>query len=116
MRLSDFKDEEAIDVLADLLSPAAIIMGDPEMEKIGNSGKPKLLMAQYALKAHKKEVIEVISILHRTPVKDLKFTVASLLKDLMDILNDPELQELFFSPGQMTDVASSGSVTGNTEA
>lgn len=116
MRLSDYKNEEAIEVLADIIEPAAYIMADPEITKLFNSGKPKLLVVKYALKEHKQDVIEVIAALHRSKPEDLKFTMVSLIKDLLDLLNDPELLQVFTLQGQETDGEHSGAVMETTTA
>lgn len=114
MRLSDYENEEAVEVLADMIEPAAIIMADPRVAEMFNSGKPKILLVKYALKEHKKSVVELIAALHRQKPKELKFTMISLIKDLLDIMNDPELQSVFTLQGQETEGEHSGAVTETT--
>ena len=109
MKLSDFKDEEAIDVLADIIEPAARIMADNGMREMIESGVPPVELIRNALKARKKEVIEIIATLHRVPVEECHFNVASLARDLMDIVSDPELTQVFTSQVQTTASVSSGS-------
>lgn len=115
MRLSDYKNEEAIDVLADMIEPAAMIMTDPKVADMFNSGKPRILLVKYALKEHKKNVIELVAALHRQKPKELKFTMISLVKDLLDVMNDPELQSVFTLQGQNSESMSSGSAMESTE-
>ena len=116
MRLSDYENEEAIEVLADVIEPAAYIMADPKITELFNSGKPKLLIVKHALREHKQEVIEVIAALHRKKPEELKFTIVSLVKDLLDLLNDPELLQVFTLQGQETDGEHSGAVMETTAA
>ena len=111
MRLSDSKNGEAIDVLADLIEPAARIMSDPKIPEIYNSGEPKLLLVRHILKEHKDDAINLIAILHQKPIEELNFTMISLVADMLDILNDPELEQVFTLQGQKTDGERSGAVT-----
>ena len=114
MRLSDYENEEAVEVLADMIEPAATIMADPKVAEMFNSGKPKILLVKYALKEYKKSVVELIAALHRQKPKEFRFTMISLVKDLLDILNDPELQSVFTLQGQETEGEHSGAVTETT--
>jgi hypothetical protein len=114
MRLSDYKNEEALDVLAEILEPAAIIVADKELVKLAGNAKTRIKAASYALKEHKKEVIAIIAALHRQEPEELEFSVASIGIELLDIFNDPALQEVFLSQGQMTSSESFGSATATT--
>jgi hypothetical protein len=56
MKLSDYKDEAALDLLAELIEPAAEIMGDQEVieaAKIENMAR----VASVAIKRHKRAVL-----------------------------------------------------------
>ena len=50
MNLSDYKGEDAIDMLADLFEPAAYIMADKEVAEIARSGKPTIKLIKPMLK------------------------------------------------------------------
>lgn len=115
MRLSDYENEEALDLLADLIDPAARIMADKKVEAMVKSKKPALLIASHILKKHKKESIEIVSALHREDPGKYRFTAISLLNDLLDILNDEQVIGLFTSQGQTTERTYSGSATESTE-
>jgi len=115
MKLSDVKDEEALDLLANILDPLSVIMTDKDFVDIIRSGKPKLLAAKTAIKSHKKELIEVIAAMHEKSPEEYHFTVISLTRDVLDILNDPELQVVFTSQSQMMPGESFGSATENIE-
>lgn len=117
MKLSAFKGEEALDVLADLIDPAAKIMGDKEVEAIYNSGKTKLHLAKYIIKNHKKEVLEILAALERQDPEEYakNVTIVTLPLKLIELLNDEDLMLLFQSQGQTKNETSSGSVTENIE-
>lgn len=122
MRLSDFKGEEAIDVLADIIEPLTSIINDSEIKKMAKQEKrpAAVKFLKPMLKNHKSELIEVLAILNRKPVEEFKdeMTLVNLPVMVLDLINDPEVQKLFRSQGQktVTPLASSGSATENTEA
>ena len=77
----------------------------------------KLNAVQYAIKNHKKSVVEILSILNgEAPETYLnKVTLFTLPKELLAILNSEEVASLFTSLGQNEGATSSGSATENTE-
>jgi hypothetical protein len=124
MRLSDYKGEEAIEVLADIIEPLTAILGDEDMKKLvaDNKGKKVAPVAYIKpiLKNHPKEVIAVLAGIEKEPVEEYekKVNVLTLPMKLLELMNDPQMQSLFTSQGQ-TDMNSqphSGSATENTEA
>lgn len=97
MKLSDIKGEAAIDALADLMEPAAAIFADENIQRSISSGEPKLLLAKKLLKLHKKEVIKILAILDGEDPATYEPTLLSLPVKLLEILNDPDLADLFTS-------------------
>lgn len=97
MKLSDIKGEAAIDALADLMEPAASIFADENIQRSIRSGEPKLLLAKKLLKLHKKEVIKILAILDGEDPATYEPTLLSLPVKLLEILNDPDLADLFTS-------------------
>jgi hypothetical protein len=114
VKLSDFKGEKAIDVLADLLEPAAEIMTDSVIVSTIRSGE-KIKAVKLALKGHKQAVIKILAITEGVDPKQYEPNVFSLPAKLLEILNDPELIGLFRLQSQTEENNSSGSVTENTE-
>jgi len=107
MKLSEFKGERAIEVIADLIEPIADIASDPKCAdlfhgdvKKGESARDagiRNLKAKvpYLLKTHKKSVIAILAILSDAPVESMNlFTIA---KGVVEIFSDKELIELFTS-------------------
>lgn len=120
MRLSDFMGEEALDVLADIIEPLTMVLSDAEIQELSKSKPAPVKYIKPMLKNHKGEIIEVLARLNNKPVEEYKksVTLITLPKELLDLINDPEVQSLFHSQGQtdLTSLASSGSATENTEA
>lgn len=118
MKLSEIKGERALDVLADLIEPAALIMADPKIKAYSESKKPLVGLIGQLIKGHKKEVLKILAVLEgeKPEVYEQKVNVFSLPAKLLDILNDPELKNLFTLQGQTTDSESSGSATASIGA
>ena len=106
MRLSDFKGEEAIAVLADIIEPLSVIATDEKVKQAFRDGS-KMKVAQAILKNHPKAIIAVMARLDNTPVDEYNVTLFTLPLKLLEILNDKELTSLFQSQEQMGDATSS---------
>lgn len=111
-KLSEYKDGEALDLLADLLEPVSLILADKEVVK--RFKKNKLKGISYCIKKHQKQVIEVMAYLEGVPVKEYHCNLISLPKTVLDILNDKELMDFFGLQLQTGTEESFGSVTENT--
>ena len=116
MKLSDFKGEKALDILADLIEPASEVFGDKEVLAAFQGGK-RLNAVKLAIKNHKPAVIKILAVLEgETPEEYAeKITLFTLPMKLLQILNDPELLQAFSSQGQTGDATSSGSASESTE-
>lgn len=117
MKLSDYKGEEALLVLADLIEPVGEIMTDKEVLKDLTKGGNKFSAIAVAIRKHTKAVIALLAALERKdPVEYAhEVTLATLPAKLLEILNDPELAQLFTSQGQTGDATSFGSASEKTE-
>lgn len=120
MRLSDFRGEEALDVLADIFEPLALICADPEIQSLREQPRPMMDYIKPILKNRKKEIIQILARLNNQPEEEYKanLSLVTLPLQILEFMNDPEIQSLFFSQSQSPaePLASTGSVTENTEA
>lgn len=115
MKLSDFKDEAALDLLAEIIDPAAEIFSDTKIANIlRNNGAPAEAV-KIAIRNHKKSVIQIMAAMEGVPFEEYHCNVFSLPIKLLEILNDKELVEFFTSQGQIMEEKSSGSATVNTK-
>ena len=66
MRLSDYKGEEALDVLADIIEPLTYILSDDEIQQLQKSEVPQPIIkfVKPAIKNHKKELIQILARLY----------------------------------------------------
>lgn len=115
MQLNDIRGEQALIALGEIMEPLASMMDDKKVQKLAESGN-NLKLISYALKKHYHEVFLIMAALHGEDPKTYSPNILQLPKDLMDLLNDPEMNALFFSQSQNTDGTSSGNVTEITKA
>ncbi len=117
MKLSEYKGEDALDILADLIEPAAEIMTDPEIISAFRGDVPKTKIARLIIKGHKSAIISVLAALERENPEEYakKMNLFTLPAKLVELFNDPELINLFTLQGQETEGTSSGSATESIE-
>ncbi len=93
MRLSDFKDEKAIEVVAKLLPRIASIVS--KKENAAAADKDPAAFASAILANNAKDVKDMFAILNDINPVEYHCTAASVLKDTFELLGDPDLMELF---------------------
>ena len=113
MKLSEYQGEAALDLLADLIEPAGEIMSDKEIGEVFKDNRFKAI--GMAIKNHKKAVMKILATMDGVPVEEYKCNVLTLPVKILELLNDPELIQLFQYQGQTGDANSSGSASVNTE-
>ena len=129
MKLSDFKGEQAIDVLAQIMTPASHIISDEKFKKMVKDGNTYLAIAVYILQNHKEDILDMYEPLTQedkteaTPIK-LVGMIMDIVQDtalnvklvgmIMDIVQDTALNDLFTSQGQNGTSTPSGSAMENT--
>lgn len=111
-RLSDYKDESAIELWADLLEPIATIISDKKLKEIYGK-QPNIFVAKYILKNHKTEAKQILLAIDDTPITAVNI-FARILSFLADINNAPEFKDfLQFAEQENKDNVSFGSATEN---
>ena len=113
MKLSEYQGEAALDILADLIEPAGEIMSDKEIGDVFKKNRFKAI--GLAIRNHKKAVMQILATMDGVPVEEYKCNVFSLPVKILELLNDPDIVQLFQYQGQTGDANSSGSASENTE-
>ena len=109
-------NEEQLELFADLLEPAAEILGDEEIAKVFKGGGKAVTAVKMAIKNHKAAVVALLAALDGESAETYVVPAPPILAvKLLNFLNDPDLQQLFTSPGQKNVAASFGSDTESTE-
>ena len=113
MKLSEYTNEDALEVLADILEPASMIITDEQFKKSFETD-PVFKCASYLLKAHKKEIISILAIIKGVPVKEYRANIFTMTKDVVELLSDKELMDFLSELGIQTDSMSFGVPMANT--
>lgn len=92
--ISEVKGIDAIDLIADILDPAAVILTD-ELVKEAIKGSDKLHIAKVILKSHDKEIVEILAALKGVPPEDYNANVVEIFSDLMELINDEGMMSFF---------------------
>lgn len=108
-RLSDYVGEDAIDLWADLLEPIALVLADPNIKALYESGKPKLLLAKEILKSHKAEAEEIIARIDPTPFNGL--TLVTRVIGLLSEIEESEELWAFFDTGEQVKMDNGSSIS-----
>ncbi len=112
MKLSEFKDEKGIEVVAKLLVPISNIAKNKG--NVEAKGKSLIEFAAAMLQNNQKDVKDMLAILADADPAEYHCSAASVLVDVLNMLNDPELMQLFGL--QSKTPASAGSASESTEA
>lgn len=114
MKLSDYKDEQAIEIATKLLTPVCKIVSNPENAK--RQGANKLDFASAMLRNSPAEVKEVLAILNGKDPATYHCNGVSALTGLFEMLSDPEMMELFGLQNKMEGQSCSGVQSESIEA
>ena len=114
MKLSEFKDDAALELIADIIEPATEILADPAIKEAFS--RSKMAAIKVAIKNHKSAIKEIIARLDGKTPEECHFTALSLPIKLLSMFNDPELQQLFTLSGQTEGKNACSSASENTEA
>lgn len=110
----ELNGEKALDALADLMDPIAVLAEDKEL--VGLLRAKKYMKAiQIALRTYKPEILTILAILNGENPKTYAPNLMEIPAMLLDILNDPAVTSLFLSQVQDLEETSSGPAPGNTE-
>lgn len=98
-KLTDYKDDEAIELWADLLDPLTEILTDDKIRDVVQNRKSRIDIVKTILRLHKKEATEVLLRIDPSPLDGLNIILR--LKALVsDIGDNEEIKSFFVSSGQ----------------
>ena len=121
-KLSEIKDDEAMDVLAEILDPVSNLIGDSAFKLAIRGDKDKgikpnrLEAVKVAInKEHRSDVVKIMATLEGVEVSEFHYNLFTLPKMVLDVLNDKELIDFFTYRAEPNSNESSGFAMGNTE-
>lgn len=96
-KLSEYKDEEALDLLADIIEPASVIFSDDKVKDTFKKAKGKSIipLAKIIIQNHKNEIMDILARLDGKRREDFHCNVLTLPITVMQILQDKELIDFF---------------------
>ena len=92
-KLSEIYGDEAVDVLAELLDPAFVIMSDEDFRAIFENNEPMINVARYIVKNYRKEAMHILKVLNGE--EEYNPSVIGLIKDVASLFEDEELVDFF---------------------
>ena len=116
MKLSDFKDERGVEVVAKLLVPVCTIAANPANAEAKTKCKNKLEFASAMLQNNPAEVKAMLAILNDVDPEEYHCNGATVMLGLLEMLADTEVMRLFGLQSKMTGQTCSGSQSETTEA
>lgn len=99
MKLSDYKNEDAIEVIADIIEPLSVIFTDEEIK----NEKNRMKAIAKALKKYKKEVIQILARIDGVSIDEYECNALTLPIKVLEVMNDKEVQDFLESLGAMED-------------
>lgn len=100
MKLSEIKGKKAIEMIADLMEPIAKILENGEIKKAVDNNEPVIKIVQRLLKGWPDEVITILALLDGEKPETYEVNLLTLPVKVLELINDPEIQTLFFSQDQ----------------
>lgn len=120
-KLSEIRDDEAMDALAEILDPV-VNLAKNEKFKIAIRGdkkkniKPNRLEAvKIAMTENRRDIVTIMAVLEGEKVEDFHYNMITLPKMILDLLNDKEMIDFFHYQAEKDSETSSGSATESTE-
>lgn len=113
IKLSEYKNEKAVELLADLFEPICKIAANPKNQQA--KGKTKIHFAQAMMKNNATEIVQILAILNGEDPETYQCTAADILVGVLELLNDEEISLLFGLQSQRKGVTASGSVSESVE-
>ena len=113
-KLSEFKNEQGLELLADLMEAASGILADKDVLTHIYTGR-YLTAIRVIGKKHKKEALEILAYLNEVSVEDYSGTPVRMARELYALLSDDDMKAFFtLPPRQAADT--SGDATETTPA
>lgn len=120
-KLSEFKDDEAMDVLAEILDPMVNMMQNKKFVLAfkgdkKNDIKPNRVEAiKIAITYNRADVVKIMAVLNETPVEEFHYNLLTLPQMMVEMFNDKELIDFFGYQSETDSEIPSGSAMENIE-
>lgn len=109
MKLSDHKGTEALEMLGDLIEYITDIMTDEGFAKLAKSGGEPIKIVQYLLQHHAQSILAIMARIEGEDQETYQPGLLELPKKVLELVNDPDVADLFTSWQKTTQETSSAS-------
>ena len=92
-KLTEFKNEAAAELLADLIEPASVLFGDADIKAALKDSK--ISGVKVAMKKHSKELIDILAIIDGIPREEYDVNAMQIVAKTLAILSDSDLMSAF---------------------
>lgn len=100
MKISDFENEKALDLLVDILDPIGELFEDKKFTDSITQGN-KMQAVKIAIKDHKESILIILSKLNGQTREEYKANIIDMTKQVLEVFNDEVLVDFFISQGLM---------------
>ena len=120
-KLTEFKDDEAMDVLAEIIDPMVNMMKNKDFVLAMRGDREKKIRPnrveaiKIAITKNRSDVVKIMAVLNETPVEEFHYNLLTLPQMMVEMFNDKELMDFFGSQSEKDSQIPFGSVTENTE-
>lgn len=114
MKLSEFKGDDALELLADIIDPTVEILSDTKISDLVKANGAKTDIVKLILRNHKQSIKEILARMENVAVDDFEINVFTFPVKVLEIINDEDLMAFFTSQVQMTDNGAFGLAMENT--
>lgn len=103
MKLSEIKNEQALELVADIIEPISAILTDEEIKSAFGAQLPKIKLVKLVCKKHTKEILEVLARLDGKEPDEYEISFLEIPVKVLELFNDPALAAVFTSQGASAD-------------
>lgn len=100
MKITEFENEEALDLVVDIIEPVGRLFEDKMFVSAIQSGN-RMKAVKIALREHQKDILFVLARMEGKKPEEYKGNIITMTKQILDILSDKELSDFFISQGLM---------------
>lgn len=116
MKISEFKGENAIEFIGDIIEPVSKIFSDEIVRGFfSKNADNKSAIVKHICKEYATEAIEVLAAMQGIAPEEYEGNPFTIMMQVFEIMNDPDLLSVFTLSEQKTASTSSGSVSTNSE-
>ena len=113
--ITDYKNEEALDLLVAIMDPVIEIMSDKEAVQKLYSDSERMSGVKELIARHKRSVTEIFAAIDGVPVEEYEYSILMLPIRILEILNNKEMVAFFTAQQSLSSNGHSGDATENTE-